>query len=92
MENYSTSKPLNVSPEKSQILSCDTVVANERFVCVKVEHPCCVYRTDGYIRKQSTQLFFKVFNKATCFGLLGDHQANTCNIRHRRETQKYLAF
>jgi hypothetical protein len=26
-ENYSTSKPLNVSPEKSQILSCDTVVA-----------------------------------------------------------------
>jgi hypothetical protein len=25
-------KLLNVSPEKSQILSCDTVVANERFV------------------------------------------------------------
>jgi hypothetical protein len=31
-ENYSTSKPLNVSPEKSQILSCDTVVANGRYV------------------------------------------------------------
>jgi hypothetical protein len=30
IENYSTSKPLNLSPEKSQILSCDTVVANER--------------------------------------------------------------
>jgi hypothetical protein len=30
-ENYSTSKPLNFSPEKSQILSCDTVVANERY-------------------------------------------------------------
>jgi len=30
-ENYKTSKPLNVSPEKSQILSCDTVVANERY-------------------------------------------------------------
>jgi hypothetical protein len=30
IENYSTSKPLKVSPEKSQILSCDTVVANER--------------------------------------------------------------
>ena len=29
---YSTSKLLNVSPEKSQILSCDTVVANERFM------------------------------------------------------------
>jgi hypothetical protein len=32
IENYSTSKPLKVSPEKSQILSCDTVVANERYV------------------------------------------------------------
>jgi hypothetical protein len=31
MENYNTSKPLNVSPEKSQILSCDTVVANELY-------------------------------------------------------------
>jgi hypothetical protein len=29
MENYKTSKPLKVSPEKSQILSSDTVVANE---------------------------------------------------------------
>ena len=26
IENYSTSKPLKVSPEKSQILSCDSVV------------------------------------------------------------------
>jgi hypothetical protein len=32
MENYSTSRPLNISPEKPQILSCDTVVANERYV------------------------------------------------------------
>jgi hypothetical protein len=32
VENYSTSKPLKVSPEKSQILSCDAVVANERYV------------------------------------------------------------
>jgi len=32
IENYSTSKPLKVSPEKSQIFSCDTVVvANERY-------------------------------------------------------------
>jgi hypothetical protein len=31
IENYSTSKPLKVSPEKSHILSCDTVVANERY-------------------------------------------------------------
>jgi len=32
IENYSTSKPLKVSPEKSQILSCHTLVANERYV------------------------------------------------------------
>jgi len=31
IEKYSTSKHSNVSPEKSQILSCDTVVANERY-------------------------------------------------------------
>jgi hypothetical protein len=30
IRNYSTSKHLNLSPEKSQILSCDTVVANEQ--------------------------------------------------------------
>jgi hypothetical protein len=29
-ENLSTLKPLKISPERSQILSCDTVVANER--------------------------------------------------------------
>jgi hypothetical protein len=32
IENYSTSKPLEVSPEKSHILSFDNVVANERYV------------------------------------------------------------
>jgi hypothetical protein len=32
VQNYSTSKSLKVSPEKSQILSCDTVVANERYI------------------------------------------------------------
>ena len=31
IENYSTSKPLKVSPEKSHISSCYTVVANERY-------------------------------------------------------------
>ena len=31
IENYSTSEPLNLSPEKSQILSCDTVVENGRY-------------------------------------------------------------
>jgi hypothetical protein len=32
IENYSTSKPLKVSPEKSHVLSCDTVVAYGRYV------------------------------------------------------------
>jgi hypothetical protein len=32
IENYSTSKPLRVSPEKSQILSLDSVAANGRYV------------------------------------------------------------
>ena len=31
VENYSTSKPLKVSPEKSVIFSRDTVVVNERY-------------------------------------------------------------
>jgi len=34
IENYSTSKPLKASPEKSQILSCDTLIANEQFSLV----------------------------------------------------------
>ena len=38
IENYITSKPLNVSPEKSLILSCDNVVANERYVPYSVAH------------------------------------------------------
>ena len=35
IENFSTSKPLKASPEKSQILSCDILVANERYVEAK---------------------------------------------------------
>jgi len=32
IENYSTSKPLKVSPEKnSHILSCDSVLASEQY-------------------------------------------------------------
>jgi len=32
IENYSTSKLLKASPEKSQILSCDILVANKKYV------------------------------------------------------------
>jgi hypothetical protein len=35
IENYGTSKPLNFSPEKSQILICDILVANERDISLK---------------------------------------------------------
>jgi len=34
IEHYSTSKSLKFSAEKSHILSCDTVVANEPYVQV----------------------------------------------------------
>jgi hypothetical protein len=40
IENYSTSKPLKVSLEKSHILSCDTVVANERYVNIFYTFKC----------------------------------------------------
>jgi len=32
IEKYSTLKPLKAFPEKSQILNCDTVVTNERYI------------------------------------------------------------
>jgi hypothetical protein len=38
IENYSTSNPLEVSTEKSRILSCDTVVANERYIYIYKKH------------------------------------------------------
>ena len=31
IENYSTSKPFKFCPERSHILSCDTLIANERY-------------------------------------------------------------
>jgi hypothetical protein len=36
MENYSTSKLLKFSPEKSHVLSCDSVVANQRYVYARL--------------------------------------------------------
>jgi len=37
--NYSTSEHIKVSPEKSQVLSCDTLVANERYDIVGSTDP-----------------------------------------------------
>jgi hypothetical protein len=36
VENYGTSKPLKVSPEKSHVLSRDAVVAKERYEELRV--------------------------------------------------------
>ena len=38
VKNYGTSKPLRASPEKSRILSCDTVVAKGRFILRKKDN------------------------------------------------------
>jgi hypothetical protein len=44
IENYSTSKPLKVSPAKSCILRCDAVVANERFVTFVYKKQNCTFK------------------------------------------------
>jgi len=43
IEKYKTSKPLNVSHEKSQILSYDTVVANEGYVILYIKMFVCLF-------------------------------------------------
>jgi hypothetical protein len=50
IENYSTLKPLNISPEKLQILSCDTVVTNERYAdrgLLDVIYQICILGVTG---------------------------------------------
>ena len=47
---------------------------------LKVGHPCCVYQTEVYSIKLSTQLSFAVFNKVTYFDLIGYNEANICNM------------
>jgi hypothetical protein len=44
IENYNTSNSLKVSSEKSQILSCDTLVANELYMILQ--------RTQGHTKRQ----------------------------------------
>jgi hypothetical protein len=66
IENYSDSKLLKGSPEKSQILSCDTAVTNERYVLVvtngdKLRKICLVFisiPTNGH--RSSTKLTLKL--------------------------------
>ena len=60
IENYSTSKPLNVSPEKSQILSCDTVVANEWYNGAELNN--YVLQCWGIDLEKSIKMMLKVKN------------------------------
>jgi hypothetical protein len=53
IENYSTSKPLKSSPEKSHILSCDTLVANGRYILLIIEHNWEVSPEEGYLCKDA---------------------------------------
>jgi len=50
--------------------------------------PLC-FQTNAYVRKQSTQFSFQVFKRATCLYPSGQQQANTFNIRHKRELQPW---
>jgi hypothetical protein len=47
IENYSTSKSLKVSPEKSQILSCDTLVTNERYIHIQNKNTKYILKLAG---------------------------------------------
>ena len=75
VENYSTSKPLKVSPEKSQILICDAVVAGDIF---RVDDAChkkfCIYRS----------------YKSTCSCRTKDHSLRThCSVKLKHLTSKF---
>jgi hypothetical protein len=50
VENYSTSKPLEVSPKKSHILSCDSVIANGRYHLNSIS----IFRALNFIRYLAT--------------------------------------
>jgi len=66
IEYYSTSKPLKRSPEKSQILSCDTLVANGR--CNKaVVSQCSLLRDDtGILYINGWKLFYCDIEVSNC--------------------------
>jgi len=59
IENYSTSKLLKVSPEKSLIVSCDTVVANAR--CV----PPALASTNFILPRQCIYVFYTILTSNT---------------------------
>jgi len=55
IENYRTSKPSKVCPEKSHSLSCDTVVTNERYLCALEKYEHCL-RTNKIFRIASKDI------------------------------------
>ena len=63
---------MKVSPEESQILSCDTVVANERYICCKSP------RNDSNNNKHNLRFFQHLLdNERTVRGI-----ENTKDIVH----------
>jgi hypothetical protein len=67
IENYSTSKPLKVSPEKSQILSYDTLVTNKRYIYTHTH-------TQHFFNLASDNLALEITPKTRCFA--------NCNLLH----------
>jgi hypothetical protein len=78
IENYSTSKPLNVSPEKSYILSCDTLVAKSDIGIVD-----CKKRSSKTHQRicygEEFSEYVELVNSCCCSHLKG--QAGVCDLR-----------
>jgi len=74
IENYSTSKPLKVSPEKSQILSCGTFVANEWYVVTFV-------RPRTHPLNKCTKISFYTSGIQPDDGYFGVAETCSCNLQ-----------
>jgi hypothetical protein len=79
IENYGTSKPLKVSPEKSNILSCDIVVANERYVITLSRFPSYLHSHSF----QTVRVFLENKREAALSRILA-------SLRHRKNKLEML--
>ena len=104
LEYYSTSKPLKSSLEKSQILSCDTVVANERYIDTQAEaleqkpaacHHTAPTLTQAEAHLNLTQHFFSSLTisitKTNQLMLLSETASVCCKNRIKQE-HKYAVW
>jgi hypothetical protein len=60
-EEYSTSKPLKVSPEKSLILSCDILVTNERYGLINSLIPPCLCISVNIMEAHNVDIHLQTF-------------------------------